>query len=63
MRIQACTVIGCTDSDLVSLSTAQLPPAAVEPPELFVYGKLVCDYVSVHRRVIITIQGEVVHSA
>ena len=40
MKIRACTVIGCADSDLVSLSTAQLPPEFVEPPELFVYGKI-----------------------
>ncbi|KAK7504941.1 hypothetical protein BaRGS_00003969 [Batillaria attramentaria] len=36
--VRACTIAGCTDGPVVSLSTAQLPPTLVKPPRLQVLG-------------------------
>ena len=37
--IRACSRVGCTNSDVVTISTAQLPPAFVAVPTLTVMGK------------------------
>ena len=38
LRVTACTVVGCAQSDSVSLSMAQLPPSYVQSPRLTVFG-------------------------
>nr|XP_006813188.1 PREDICTED: usherin [Saccoglossus kowalevskii] len=37
-KLTACTVVGCTDSDVVSISTGQLPPSSIDAPTIYVEG-------------------------
>ncbi|XP_077990481.1 usherin-like [Glandiceps talaboti] len=37
-KLTACTQVGCSDSETVSISTSQLPPSPMAAPTLFVQG-------------------------